>query len=180
MDQSQEEWKAVVGFEGFYEVSQMGNVRSLQRQIETSRGVRTLNARRMTPFANDKGYWKVAITKHGTEHWKCIHKLVAEAFLQNPLMLPEVDHIDGDKNNNGFSNLRWSSRLDNIRSAWNLGLYPSGAEINSAKLSEQQVREIRQLYSDHSTPVRTLAKLYGVGSSTIFRILHRTAWKRLH
>lgn len=99
-----EVWKDVVGFEGFYKVSDKGRIYSVERV--NSRGNRC-GGRMLKPKYNGKGYPHVDMFKNGKSKTKTVHRLVAEAFLPNPKSLPHVNHIDEVKDNNELSNLEW-------------------------------------------------------------------------
>ena len=103
---SVEIWKPVVGFEGLYEVSNFGRVKSLKRNTATDRLLKPHNT---------KKYLQVCLCKNGVKADKLIHRLVAEAFIPNPDNLPEVNHKDENKLNNAVSNLEWISQIGNLR-----------------------------------------------------------------
>lgn len=90
-----EEWRAVPGYEGLYEVSNMGNVRNVRRN--------TLLRLTKTNY----GYIQVDLYKNGIKTGLKVHRLVAQAFLPNPDNLPQVNHKDEDKTNNNVTNLEW-------------------------------------------------------------------------
>ena len=100
-----ENWKAIAGYEELYEVSDLGRVKSLKYGKE-----KILKHRKTTG-----GYLQVSLCKDGHVKSVRIHRLVAEAFIQNPNNLKTVNHKDEDKTNNTVSNLEWMSRADNIR-----------------------------------------------------------------
>lgn len=116
----EEIWKEVEGYEN-YEVSNMGRVRSVDREIyQEGIGLRKLKGRPVKPWHNGYGYYKVCLgsyvspdgkRKHPTEY---VHRLVARAFIDNPNNLPVVDHIDFNRANNCVENLRWVSQRTNI------------------------------------------------------------------
>lgn len=117
----EEVWKEVEGYEN-YEVSNMGRVRSVDREVyQEGIGIRKLKGRTVKPWNNGNGYYKVCLgsyrtpdgkRKHPTEF---VHRLVAKAFLDNPNNFKDVDHINYDRADNRVSNLRWVTRRDNIR-----------------------------------------------------------------
>lgn len=96
-------WKQVVGYEGLYEVSDTGEVKSLRKNII------------LKPQSNRDGYLLVMLSKNGISKGYSVHRLVAKAFIDNPQNKPEINHIDEDKTNNHVSNLEWCTHLDNSR-----------------------------------------------------------------
>lgn len=108
-------WKDIVGYEGFYQVSNTGKVRSLDSVVVTKDGRRWNKAGKvLKPFYGPKSdcYPKVELGYNGCKK-EYIHRLVAMAFIPNPDGLPEVNHIDEDKANNNVGNLEWCSRRYN-------------------------------------------------------------------
>ena len=105
-----EVWKDIKGFEGFYKVSNRGNVYSVERR--DSRG-RKCGGRILKPRYNRGGYLQVSLCKNGKVKTKRIHRLVTEAFIPNPENHTEVNHLDEVKDNNELSNLEWCSREHN-------------------------------------------------------------------
>lgn len=108
-----------------------------------------------------------------------VHRLVAGAFLENPLCLPFVNHIDGDKLNNQVENLEWITHRDNCKHAKEHGLYASGERQGKAKLKTKQVREIRSKYIPWKVSSYQLAKEYGVSQSAIRDVLSGKRWQAL-
>lgn len=104
-------WKSVEGYKGLYEVSNFGRVRSLDRMVINSDGVKRLwKGEIRKPYKDareNKGYLRVGLHKDGIIKKFAIHRLVAKAFLQNPYNLPQVNHKDENKANNCVSNLEW-------------------------------------------------------------------------
>lgn len=103
-------WRAVVEYEGYYEVSSFGRVKSLPRM--TARGM--MGGQLMTPVKNKNGYLTVKLCKEGKIKAFYIHRLVAEAFIPNPDNLPQVNHKDEVKTNNHVSNLEWITIEGNL------------------------------------------------------------------
>ena len=102
-----EVWKDIDGFEGLYQVSSFGRVKSLKRYVKKSNGKTMLvNERICKPFVN-KGYFYVTLSKNGHQPNKKVHRLVASAFIPNPKSLPHINHKDEVLSNNKASNLEW-------------------------------------------------------------------------
>lgn len=114
-----EKWRPVVGYEGFYEVSDCGNMRSLDRYAGSRVGNgKFINGQNLNkPIDNKSGYRYVSLNKKGKGRSTRIHRIVALAFIPNPDKLPQVNHIDGDKSNNCVSNLEWCNNRENITHA---------------------------------------------------------------
>ena len=105
-----EEWKSIPGYEGLYEVSNLGRVRSVER---CDRFNRKIVSKILKPNYVS-GYLRVGMYKNKTFKYYLIHRLVAQAFLPNPDNLPEVNHKDEDKSNNKVNNLEWCDRSYNM------------------------------------------------------------------
>lgn len=106
-----EEWRPVLGWEGRYDVSSLGRVRSVRQR------------RLMTPNANAGGYLVVSLHRGGKKTNRLVHRLVADAFLPADLARPRVNHIDGGKLNNAAVNLEWCTDLENTQHAIATGLW---------------------------------------------------------
>lgn len=160
-------WKPVRGYEGCYEVSNKGRVRSLARQIQSQNrwGPITLRwpEKILALLENQDGYFKVLLSKNGKTTNKLVSTLVAEAFLGPRPEGLLVLHNDGNPKNNYVSNLRYGTQRENMQDSIKHGTRPHGRAHKSAKLTEQQVREIR---ASKETNVH-LAWLYEVDPSTV-------------
>ena len=102
-----EEWMDVKGYEGFYKVSNMGRILSLKR--------RTTNEHIMKQHISKDGYWQVCLCKNNNVITHRVHRLVAEAFVPNPLNYPVINHKDENKLNNQYDNLEWCTVKQNTR-----------------------------------------------------------------
>ncbi|MBR6538078.1 MAG: HNH endonuclease [Lachnospiraceae bacterium] len=110
-----EEWRSVKGYEGFYEVSNLGNVRSLARRHRTFDGVKVINGvKGLSPTDNGNGYLIISLSKDGMRKKRYIHRLVAEAFINKPKGKKYVNHIDYNRKNNNVNNLEWCTQAENI------------------------------------------------------------------
>ena len=123
-----ETWKDVVGFEGYYKVSNLGNVKSCDRYVKCSRGLnkRLWKGKLLTKIiSSTRGYEQVSLSVDGKSHKVYVHRLVAEAFLVGKH--DTVNHKDGNKLNNCVDNLEWVSYSENNLHAYAMGLKsPSG------------------------------------------------------
>ncbi len=171
-----EEWRPVVGYEGWYEVSSLGRV----RRIAPAPGTRAGWIQKA--YLHHTGYPTVTLSKDGILHHFTVHRLVALAFLGSPNPGYEVNHKDGNKTHCAVSNLEYVTRQENVRHGFILGLNKPlprlrGEDAPWAKLTEQQVREIRSLKG--SLTMEQIGKRYGVARTTIDHIFRGDSWKHV-
>lgn len=174
---NQEDWKDVINYEGIYQVSNLGRIKSLSRYVKHWRGG-FLNTKEIVkkPFISKSGYLITELSKNASKSKFLIHRLVAEAFIPNPEGKPQVNHINGIKTDNRVENLEWNTRSENIKHADSRGLRNlKGVNNAGAKLSEKEVFDIRQ--SENS--IDALALKYNVGKSCIKKIINKITWKHI-
>lgn len=169
-------WKTIAGWEGFYEVSNVGQVRSKDRRIKGRFGLTTYKGRLLKP-GYSTGYAMVTLveTGMGRREQFYIHDLVLKMFIgPKPLGL-EVCHGPEGPQTNTLTNLRYDTRSANARDRFIFGKpAPRGEQCSSSRLTEADVREIRRLKP--STTARALAIRFGVGHSTILSAAKGIQW----
>ncbi len=170
-DLPDEQWRDVVGYEGLYQVSNFGRVKSFHKGKVIIR----------KPVTLSDGYQQVSLDKNGKRKCMGIHVLVAKMFIPNPENKPMVDHYDRNPANNTVRNLSWVTNSENQRRAVELGSKKCGCDNPRSNLSSEQVREIRRLYvrRSHEFGSVALAKMFGVSVSTIKRIVNGTSYKNV-
>lgn len=170
-----ENWLPILGYETEYQVSNLGNVRSVERMVpNTATSTRLMKSQAMRPFPHRNGYLCVKLAKNNKKTNYYVHRLVATAFVSG--QGDEVCHSDGDKTNNCAINLSWGSRADNMADRHRLGENAVGERHGMHKLKALQVLAIR----NDSRPNTKIAIDYGVSTSTISMIKSRAIWKSLH
>lgn len=111
-----EEWRPVVGYEGLYEVSSHGNVRSTTRIVpHRMYGSQRIKGKRRSLVLNPDGYPGLFLSKHGVDRHVSVHRLVAQAFCERSEDDTEVRHLDGNPANNHAYNLKWGTHSENMR-----------------------------------------------------------------
>ena len=184
----QENWKDIIGFEGLYQVSDMGRVKSLERFIFKKMyggGLHCYKRKeRIKKFDIVRDYCTVELSKASTKERFKVHRLVATAFIPNPENKPVVNHIDNSPLNNCVTNLEWCTHKENIAHCVSQGRHKGivnmplekrirkGSSNNMAKLNEQQVIEIRSLKLSQ----RKIASIYKVSRTAIKLIQQRKNW----
>lgn len=107
-----EKWLDIVGYENYYQVSNKGNIRSLDREVACNTGITFLKGKLLKPVLDIQGYLKIGLSKNNKTSNFLISRLVALHFIPNPLNLPEVNHLY-EKDDNRVESLEWSSSLEN-------------------------------------------------------------------
>jgi hypothetical protein len=131
-----------------------------------------------------KGYLRFKLCRNGNQSTVKVHRLVAEYFVKNldPVQFEQVNHKDGIKTNNHYSNLEWVNASSNQKHAHSLGLYDRKGENNSsAKLTEQQVKELKQEFKikNYRGQLAALARQYKIHENTLARIRDNKLWKHI-
>ena len=183
MDNS-EIWLDIKGYEGHYQVSSIGRVKSLARVVESRKGIfGNKKERILKPNKNKKGYLVVKLCKKvdgvcSELNFIC-HRLVANEFLDNRLNKPQVNHKNGIKDDNRVENLEWATGSENIihSLANNLKIPQKGSEHGNSKLTEESVVEIRAI--GRTKTLKEVAKIYNVDMSLISLVLLNKIWKHV-
>ncbi len=170
-----EEWRDIAGYEGFYQVSDMGRVRSLTRTFLRSDGsTATYKGRILIPQGHP--YYHVNLSKNNVAKRPRVHRLVAQTFVPNPDGLDQVDHINCIKTDNRACNLRWCTPSENRRYAEENGLmHPKPYELLSDEMKENMVKKLRKavIRDDGKVypSITSAAKALGVSRSAVGHVL---------
>lgn len=159
-----EVWRDVKNYEGLYQVSNMGRVKSF----------RGSKVRILQGHINLNGYVTVAFTTGGHSKSFFVHALVAQAFIPNPAKKDTVNHKRGKKSDNRVSELEWLTRSENMKHAFRIGLVKA-----KRRLSDDDVRYIRKVYKkgNHRLGAKALARQFGLDEKTIWLIANRKTYR---
>ena len=164
----QEIWKDIEGYEGKYQVSNCGNVRSLM--YHNAKGIKRISL--LKPATDACGYFRCALSKNNILKTYKVHRLVAQAFIPNPNNYPQINHLDGNKKNNNAGNLEWCTISMNQIHAYSHNLnqgvrgkgtivgvtYPNGDYVEYSSL-----KKAAQALGVH--PVTIKIKIFGIKPS---------------
>jgi hypothetical protein len=174
--------KDIPGFEGRYAVTEDGRVWSYPKKAtwkkhqnghfltERNSGFHMRFNRRVK-----RRYKRVCLRKDGKNKDFYLHRLVADAFIPNPLCLPEVNHLDGNESNNKVENLEWCDRKGNSVHMIKLGNSTRGIKNPMAKITETDVKLIREMVLS-GVPRSIIAQTYNITKSNVSHIHRRVNW----
>jgi hypothetical protein len=160
-----ENWREIIGYEGIYQVSNLGNVKSKRKTLK--------------PVLCHNGYYSISLCQYGRHKNVYIHRLVTKQFLDDVDGKDSVNHIDGDKSNNCVENLEYATCSENIKHAFRIGLrLPTwGEKQGGSKLTADDVANIRKIRPNYT--LRQIAEMYGVYPQHIDRIVKNERWQHL-
>jgi len=173
-------WKPIIGYEGLYEISNFGNVKSLAKTKTLER--KSINVIYETPekilskLSSGRGYLFVRLVKNKDKgKTKLIHRLVAEAFLGCKPNNYQVNHKNFDRSDNRLENLEWCTAKENVRYTAEYNRHLHGERHHKAKLKEKDVLKIRQ----DNKSAKKLALMFNVDKSNILQIKAMKTWKHI-
>lgn len=114
-------YKSIKGYEGIYEINEFGKIRSVDRVVEYQDGrIRKYKGKELKLMIDKDGYFIIGLHKNGISKTWRVHRLVAEAFLENPDNLPEIHHVNHDIKDNSLQNLKWVNEAGQIDEHWRI------------------------------------------------------------
>lgn len=190
MDNSEDEiWKDIPNYEGLYQASNFGRIKSLFRQEITihPRSRKTMFRKRREKILDMKldkdGYFKVRPCKNGKARTFFVHRLILLAFVPNPNSLPQINHKDGNKINNNINNLEWCNSSQNMLHSYVNHLHKienkRGESSSVSILKEKEVLEIRRLWDSNLYTQKDLASKFKTEQSNISRIVNKIYWSHI-
>ncbi|HTJ53771.1 MAG TPA: NUMOD4 motif-containing HNH endonuclease [Cyclobacteriaceae bacterium] len=176
-------WIDIVGYNGNYQISNLGRVKSIGRKVDSIN-----HKKKSTSTVHEKilksskyRYESVFLSKSGISKMALVHRLIATVFIPNPENKPQVNHKNGNKLDNRIENLEWCNASENSIHAYknNLTKAVKGELVGSSKLLESEASELLQLHYMYGLNQRKTAKEYNLCQATIRELLIRQTWKHL-
>ena len=180
-----EVWKDVKGYEGYYQVSNLGNVRSLDRTILCKNGSKRFTTGKiLKPQKDYQGYLRVCLNVCGKFKTYRVHRLVALNFLDEKENKDQINHVNGVKDDNRLANLEWVTGSENIKHAIKTGLMKDsyidrsnkGILNPNSKLDAEDVKKIRQLRKE-GYKLKELSDIFKVSVVHLSNICNYKYWK---
>jgi len=175
-------WREITNYEGLYYVSSMGRVKSLEKKIQQlDRGTLCITIRKeriLKPEVAWNKRMRVTLSNNKKKERVSVHRLVAYAFVPNKANKPDINHKDGNPQNNTADNLEWCTKQENAHHAVVNGLWKSGEDSPRAKLTQIQVGEIREKFFSRAYTQKQLSKEYEVHQTTISKLLLEETYKK--
>jgi len=176
-------WKDIPNYEGLYQASNLGNLRSLNYK-------KTGKIQNLKQAKNRNGYCLCALHKNGKLKSHLVHRLIAYTFLEISTLV--INHKNGVKTDNRIENLEFVTQKDNIIHGQKIGLYKNRNKLTSerfkkmvgednyfCKLSNEKVKEIRRLYKTKLYTQKELGEIFGVAGPVISNIVNYKTWKHI-
>ena len=176
-DTAKTEWRSVVGYEGLYEVSSTGLVRSLDRYVPNKYGTKSLRRGQKLAQIRLNKYPAVGLCREGKQRLIKIHVLVGEAFIGPRPSGFVMRHLDGNCLNNRVENLQWGTQQENADDLCRHGRQVRGEQVPTAKLTPAKVRRIRRLLQTKTA--QAVADAFGMSNQQISNIRLGKHWRHL-
>lgn len=172
-----ETWKDIPGYEGYYQASNLGRIRSLDRIVGNGTGQYLRRGDHLKPALSTNKYMSLSLNKGYSKSFM-VHRLVALCFCENPENKEFVNHKDGNKMNNVASNLEWCTRQENVDHGFANGLMHKhkGPTHHFAKFTEIDIFNIRFNRAQFGVPYYVLAEFYDVSKQAIMDIVKGKNW----
>ena len=181
----EEIFKPIVGYEGLYEISNLGRVKGLVKMNRCgnqhgAKSFKPIRERIMKEWLLNRGsgYKAVTLVKEGVKKNLLVHRLVALTFIYNSENKLTINHIDGNSKNNHVSNLEWCTQKENVDHA-RLILKRGSISGQGSKLTPRSVIEIKRWYATQKISQGKLGAYYGAKDNVIYGIVNNITWKNV-
>lgn len=167
-------WKDIPGYEGHYQASTFGSIRSVTKYVNSFQGLKKRMGKALALVITNN-YKRVSLSKKGETKNISAHRLVGITFIPNPENKRTINHLNGIKTDNRVENLEWATYSENILHSFNTGLNMVG--FHRRKLTFSDAEKIRKLYKNGNYSYNELGKKFGVTSNSIISIVLYKTYK---
>ena len=178
MDQTIERWRPVPGWEGFYEVSDHGRVRSLDRVVANGTGMARKRGRIMRTFICRSGYPSVKLAQQERREGPMVHRLVLDAFVGPCPPGHETRHLNGRPTDNALANLAWGLPTENAADRRAHGTHREGERLPQSRFTDATALQALRMHATGAT-YGQVAEAFGVRPTTVAALVIRRTWKHL-
>lgn len=177
-------WKDIKDYEGIYQVSNLGRVKSIERKEINKLGIERMLKEKILKCLKVLGYFHISLSKDSIVKQFKIHRLVAQVFIPNPENKPQVNHKNGIRHDNRVENLEWVTASENMKHAVKYNLLKphdkmKGSKNGRAKLTENEVYVIKGLLKYTSLKQRQIAEIFNIQKCTVSDIKRNKIWKHI-
>ena len=158
-------WKDVIGYKGFYQVSNLGRIRSLDRTVERGCSYLPIKGKVLTGHINGDGYHFIGLCKNNIRKFLAIHRIVAQAFIKNKYDKPCIDHIDGNRLNNNVENLQWCTNKENMNNP--ISIKRMSKSLKGRSFSKTHKEKIGLANRNRTDQSKNVAKIDKTSGKTI-------------
>lgn len=177
----EEIWKDIIGYEGLYQISNLGRVKSLEKTVKVGKQYNRFPEKILSNKCLDKnGYNIFSANKDGLQKTLKVHREVAKCFIPNPENKPQVNHINGIKNDNRVENLEWCTNRENINHAYfnKLCVAAKGSKCGASKYKEDDILKIRKM-AENGILHKDIAIMYKMSKKNVHNIINRKSWNHI-
>lgn len=179
-----EKWKDILGYENMYQVSNFGRVRSLDRVLIRNDGRKYKYVGKLLKVNICKTNGSYLVHLYNNTEGRIafyVHRLVALSFIPNTENKPEVNHIDGNRNNNHVSNLEWTTRQENMDHGFRTGLINNtGINHGNNIYTDNQIKDVKLLLKNTEMTQKEIAEVTGVKKGTVEAIAQGKQWRHIN
>lgn len=172
-----EEFRDIPGWEGYYQVSNLGTVRSVDRAVGSVTGkVYYRKGKVLKQLLNEDGYMVVNIARNGKDRTIGVHRAMALAFIPNPENKPMVNHLNAIRTDNRLDNFEWCTNAENVKHSFNLGLSSNKGDKHPRRvLTMEMVRGIRAELESGKSPAE-VANIFDIKRRNVYAVRDRQNW----
>lgn len=183
MKKGDRKWRDIPGFEGWYQASKAGKIRSKKRTVYYCDSARkqVYPSVVLIPGVTESGYSIVTLCLYAKRYTRRVCRLIGLTFIPNPENKPQINHKDGDKRNDAANNLEWSSGSENQLHRYRVlkkGA-PTGESRVGSKMSNKGVMKLRKMYSTGKFTQRELGLKFGVSQTTVHEVVYKKRWNHI-